>query len=64
MNKPDWNDAPEWANYLAMDNTGIWYWHELEPEQEYGVWDNPGMTSKSSPEDNYIMAADTLEKRP
>lgn len=30
--KPDWSDAPEWANYLAMDNNGDWYWYEEKPE--------------------------------
>lgn len=31
MNKPDWKDAPEWANYLAQDENGGWYWFENEP---------------------------------
>jgi hypothetical protein len=29
--KPDWKDAPEWANYLAMDDNDEWYWHEYDP---------------------------------
>lgn len=29
--KPDWNEAPEWANYLAMDENGVWFWYEHEP---------------------------------
>jgi len=29
--KPDWKDAPEWANWLAMDDDGEWYWYEIEP---------------------------------
>ena len=29
--KPDWNDAPEWANYVAMDKNGDWFWYEYEP---------------------------------
>jgi len=31
MFTPDWNDAPEWANYVAMDEDGEWYWYENEP---------------------------------
>jgi hypothetical protein len=31
MSKPDWKDAPEWANYLAMDSDGLWAWHEKKP---------------------------------
>lgn len=30
--KPDWKDAPEWANWLALDpSSGNWRWHEHEP---------------------------------
>jgi hypothetical protein len=31
VSKPDWKDAPEWANYLAMDSDGLWAWHEKKP---------------------------------
>lgn len=27
-NKPSWDTAPEWANYLAMDGNGEWFWYE------------------------------------
>lgn len=30
--KPDWKDAPEWARYLAMTETGAWFWFENKPE--------------------------------
>ena len=29
--KPDWKDAPEWANYLAMDEDGYWCWYLRKP---------------------------------
>ena len=29
--KPSWNNAPEWANYLAMNRDGEWYWHMNAP---------------------------------
>ena len=29
--KPSWDEAPEWANWLAMDDTGGWWWYETEP---------------------------------
>ena len=31
MNKPNWTDAPEWAQWLAQDSDGEWYWFEEEP---------------------------------
>lgn len=37
--KPDWKDAPEWANWLAMDGDGAWFWYESEPaENQCGFW--------------------------
>ncbi len=29
--KPNWNVAPEWAECLAMDRDGTWYWYETKP---------------------------------
>jgi hypothetical protein len=29
--KPDWKDAPTWANWLAMDADGDLYWYEKRP---------------------------------
>jgi len=37
-NKPDWKDAPEWAQYLAMDEGGQWYWYEDEPTLYGEIW--------------------------
>lgn len=30
--KPSWDDAPEWANWLAQDEIGDWFWYERKPE--------------------------------
>lgn len=32
MSKPDWKDAPDWAEYLAQDGCGSWYWFERQPK--------------------------------
>lgn len=29
--KPDWGKSPEWANHLAMDSDGSWWWYEDQP---------------------------------
>ena len=34
--KPDWKDAPEWAEWLAMDGNGAWVWHATEPFFDIG----------------------------
>jgi hypothetical protein len=37
----DWDSAPEWANYRAMDADGREYWFEYEPtiDEELGLWE-------------------------
>lgn len=29
--KPSWFTAPRWANFLAQDNNGDWFWYEYMP---------------------------------
>jgi hypothetical protein len=36
--KPDWKDAPDWANWLAMDDDGEWYWYSIEPHLADDCW--------------------------
>lgn len=31
VQKPSWGAAPEWAEWLAMDATGRWYWYSKCP---------------------------------
>ena len=60
-----WASAPEWANWLAMDEDGEWYWFEIEPPIYRFFWDyRPG---KRILWVNFPPAADwtqTLEARP
>ena len=59
--KPDWKDAPDWANWLAMDDYGTWYWHEEKPFWRYTEWVSDGaMMAASRPE----SGGATLEARP
>lgn len=59
--KPDWKDAPEWANWLVMDFCGNWWWHEMEPRYNGKDWASDG---------DMILAAEglvtwgSLEARP
>jgi hypothetical protein len=38
MKTPDWSQAPEWANYVAMDADGAWYWYSHEPIRRGDCW--------------------------
>lgn len=59
--KPTWNEAPGWANYLAMDDNGEWYWYQNEPYYSKldGIWRvDSGLYLLATPTNG------TLEKRP
>lgn len=63
MSKPDWNDAPKWANYVAMDESGEWWWFENEPSPGRDEWkvDAGDVDAAALSFENW---KDTLEKRP
>ena len=62
--RPDWKDAPAWANYLAVDIDGCWFWYEHEPTflPRGGVW-SPG-DSRHALAGAPPIASESLEKRP
>lgn len=51
--KPSWDDAPEWANYLAQDYDGKWGWYKSKPETNNGlfgvVWLPPEIHGRYQP---------------
>ncbi len=40
MLKLPWDEAPEWAQWVAMDQSNHWYWYALEPilDPSYLAW--------------------------
>lgn len=64
--KPDWKDAPDWANWLVMDEVGTYWWYENKPM--FFVY-NPGFWGRHY--EGKIMrancissASNSLEPRP
>ena len=61
--KPNWSDSPSWANYLAQDEDGNWFWYTSKPTPCVHVW---------GPENDLCAEAnvrnsnwqETLEERP
>ncbi len=41
--KPSWKDAPDWANWLAMDSVGTWFWYESRPVKLMYSWATSGI---------------------
>jgi hypothetical protein len=63
--KPDWSTAPEWANYLAQDKFGDWYWYENKPEARPLSWMViPHFALASTGKGSVPNWRDTLEERP
>lgn len=61
MSKPDWKDAPEWAQFVAMDEDGYWCWHENEPDWVGDEW--ASVTGRVLVTGRTV-AKDSLEPRP
>ena len=59
--KPDWKDAPEWANWLARDMSGRWFWWERKPDFIGDEWLYGGRYEIAAAID---YAWETLEARP
>ena len=67
--KPDWEDAPEWAQYLTQDRDGTWGWWEKKPEYDDGDWwaENSRWEHLPVTENKFLtwtQADNSLEERP
>ncbi len=65
MNKPDWENAPDWAVWLAQDASGTWWWYEREPNTLGSRWAAVKLTPKqlAGRGDRNSDWRETLEKR-
>lgn len=64
---PHWNDAPEWAQWLAQNEDGSWFWYESEPGQvPFGFWLDSGLGKEEWARKTpcYRNWTQTLEARP
>ena len=69
MDKPDWKNAPWWANYLAQDIEGPWWWYEFQPiYTQSGVWavtEDKGRAAGATPRNARLRKPiESLEERP
>ncbi len=37
---PNWEDAPEYARFVAMSADGTWHWFAAKPAMLPGAWDS------------------------
>lgn len=70
MSKPDWKDAPEWAQWVACDCTGQWWWFSVKPIALNWIWDIEDLNGLvDCPDVGYPVQRnknwrETLERRP
>lgn len=66
--KPQWRNAPAWANWLARDADGTWFWYEQAPDcipsSGGGMWASPDITSRTAIAGADETWVDSIEKRP
>ena len=59
-----WDNAPEWANFHAIDQDGLAYWYKNKPVIDNKIWDNANGRYEDS---NLIVTSDwkqSLIERP
>ena len=67
LNRPLWDEAPEWANWLAKDSSGYWVWFEEKPILMRENWWSPRSRTEICVSKENIISHDwreTLEMRP
>lgn len=69
MKKVDWEYAPDWAEFAAMDHDGRWFFFSRKPEFSFkdGVWMHPSDDESCRAERVYRFADDAsqfIEGRP
>jgi cytochrome c553 len=60
--QPDWDDAPEWASWLAQDESGAWIWYETKPTLNGMEWAE--RNGRVKPVNSVDGWARTLQERP
>ena len=67
-NKPDWTEAPEWAEWMASDVDGGWWWYQNKPVFDSDAWIcesmHVGKIEHARDADLCNHAEATLEPRP
>jgi hypothetical protein len=68
QNKPSWDDAPEWSEWLAQDYDGLWVFYEHPVETSHNEWlEQDGFDGKIGRREKGEVLGDwrdTLERRP
>jgi hypothetical protein len=65
FDKPEWKDAPNYAEYLAQNYDGSWYWYSRKPINRNQKWEKQISSHESSEPSIKIKDwKNTIESRP
>lgn len=60
-----WEEAPDWAEWVARDDCGAWYWYDKKPTFDAGFWCPVGQISSVLSEMPDLGPSwNTLRRRP
>lgn len=63
--KPDWDQAPAWAEYAAQDASGDWHWYMNKPSLDLGYWSLNDVSQKFERVKHFRTTwKDSLQERP
>lgn len=62
--KPDLTKKPEWANYYALNDYGVWLWFEKKPVRSKTGWTSDGKQTLVNffESEDYLFEIDSTEK--
>ena len=58
---PNWDEAPEWAQWWAMDFNGDSYWYEFQPILYGNIWCK---TSEEYTREGFAGKIEVIQQRP
>ena len=64
IEKPSWDDAPEWAEWLAKNMDGAWYWYRKRPVDIVWTWCGTNKSERANTDYIPEQWRETLESRP
>ena len=60
--EPDWSEAPDWAQYWAMDADGFQWWYAEKPSRLATCWNGGGRVARLP--ERVLGWRNTLRERP
>jgi hypothetical protein len=64
QNKPDWKDLPDWAQWLAQNESGVWHWFQNKPLNGFTGFNSGGSCGYANTGKVIGDWRNTLERRP